>query len=314
MFITSPRHLQNYTNFVTNLKGMERQNLSNSELVLTDDKRIYHLKLSPEDIADTIILVGDPGRVRMMSKLFDTIELRVENREFVTHTGQFRGKRISVISTGIGTDNIDIVINELDALANIDFNSRKCKQNLKSLKLIRIGTSGALQSEIEPGSVIISGIACGLDNLMYYYKGLDSLIDDEIAEKFRGHMNWPSKNSLPYFIPAPGSIIDKIKLKNAFKGITIAAPGFYGPQGRSLRLPIFDTDYIDKISSFFYNGLRINNFEMEGSALYGLSSLLGHEALTICIALANRRSGKFITEYHDQINQLLNDVLENIGE
>lgn len=291
---------------------MENRELDNAELVLTSDGRIYHLSLRPEDIADTIFLVGDPGRVKLMSGLFDNVETKVENREFVTHTGTFKGKRVSVISTGIGTDNIDITVNELDALFNIDFASRKVKQKKTKLQLVRIGTSGALQDEIAPGDVIVSGYSAGLDNLLYYYNDYRKVIDIDLSEAFKRHMDWPTPNSQPYIIPASEYLLKKIATADHFNGITLSAPGFYAPQGRSLRLPIFDQNYINKINTFRFNDLKVNNFEMEGSALYGLSRLLGHDALTICLALANRITGNFITDYQSHIEQLLESTLELI--
>ncbi len=291
---------------------MEKQHLSKSELVLTPEKCIYHLHLKPDQIADTIFLVGDPGRVEIMSSLFDSIELKVENREFVTHTGYYRNKRVTVLSTGIGTDNIDIVINELDALANIDFETREIRAEKKSLKLIRIGTSGALHEDIDPGSVIISDISCGLDNLLHYYNDFPKVTDPELSVQFMDHMLWNKANSNPYFVHASEELISLFKHRDYFHGITLSAPGFYAPQGRSLRMELADPDYIEKISEFKSGDLRINNFEMEGSALIGLSRILGHKALTICIALANRRTGKFITEYQSIVKELLLDVLNKL--
>ena len=291
---------------------MEKQHLSKSELVLTPDKCIYHLHLKPNQIADTIFLVGDPGRVEIMSALFDSIELKVENREFVTHTGYYRNKRVTVLSTGIGTDNIDIVINELDALANIDFDTREVKADKKSLKLIRIGTSGALHEDIEPGSVIISDISCGLDNLLHYYSDFPKVTDAGLSEQFMDHMLWNKANSSPYFVHASEELISLFNHKDYFHGITLSAPGFYAPQGRSLRMGLTDPDYVEKISKFKSGDLRINNFEMEGSALIGLSRILGHQALTICIALANRSTGRFITDYQPIVKVLLLDVLNKL--
>ena len=290
---------------------MEKGRIENSELVLTEDGRVYHLHLKPDDIAGTIFLVGDPGRVKLMSSLFDSVEVRIENREFVTHTGTFKNQRVSVISTGIGTDNIDIVVNELDALANLDLEKRMIKQELKSLNLIRIGTSGALHADIEPGSVIVSEIAGGLDNLLHFYAGLQNINDGDLTKAFLSHMKWNPANSHPYFIPSSQNLFSKLVKPAYFKGITLSAPGFYAPQGRALRLEIHDQEYLDRISHFRYGSYRINNFEMEGSALYGLSSLLGHHALTLCIALANRSTGKFITDYQSYVKRLLSEVLES---
>ncbi|MDF1572603.1 MAG: nucleoside phosphorylase [Bacteroidales bacterium] len=290
---------------------MEKRKIENSELVLTGAGQVYHLHLKPGDIADTVFLVGDPGRVKLMSSLFDSVELRVENREFVTHTGTYRGKRVSVLSTGIGTDNIDIVVNELDTLVNIDLEQRTVRENLRSLNLIRLGTSGALHADIAPGSVIVAEVAGGLDNLMHFYAGLEQLADVGLGAAFATHMQWNPENSRPYFIPASGKLVNRITREAYFRGITLSAPGFYAPQGRSLRMDIQDKQYVEKISSFRYGSYRINNFEMEGSALYGLATRLGHEALTVCIALANRSTGEFITDYQVYVKQLLSEVLDS---
>lgn len=288
---------------------MEKRALKNSELVLSSDSKIYHLNLKPEDIGTLVFLVGDPGRVQLMSSLFDQVDVRVESREFVTHTGYFNKRRVSVVSTGIGPDNIDITVNELDALLNIDFTSRTIKEHKTPIRFIRIGTSGALQRNIEPGSVIVTKIAGGFDNLLYYYEGMEDICDLSLGADFYKHMQWDDENSHPYFIPASESLYKKIVDKRHFTGITIAAPGFYGPQGRTLRIPIKDKSYMEKISSYRYGQLKINNFEMESSALYGLSHLLGHEALCVCIALANRITGKFITDYKALMMRLLKEIL-----
>jgi len=292
---------------------MEKRQIENSELVLTGTGQVYHLHLKPGDIGDTIFLVGDPGRVKLMSSLFDSVELRVENREFVTHTGTYRGKRVSVLSTGIGTDNIDIVVNELDTLVNIDLEKRTVREKLRSLNLIRLGTSGALHADIAPGSVIVAEVAGGLDNLMHFYAGLEQLTDAGLGAAFAAHMQWNPENSRPYFIPASGKLLNRITREVYFRGITLSAPGFYAPQGRSLRMELQDRQYVEKISSFRYGSFRINNFEMEGSALYGLATMLGHQALTVCIALANRSTGKFITDYQTYVKQLLVEVLESVS-
>lgn len=292
---------------------MEKEQLAKSELVLTPDKSIYHLHLKPDQIADTIFLVGDPGRVQVMSSLFDSVEHRIENREFVTHTGYYKKKRLTVLSTGIGTDNIDIVVNELDALANIDFETREVRAEKKSLQLIRIGTSGALHAEIEPGTVIVSDISCGLDNLLHYYRDLPEVSDAEMSASFMEHMDWRKENSNPYFIHADPELISMFNDKSYVHGITLSAPGFYAPQGRSLRMNLADPGYIEKVSSFKFNDIRINNFEMEGSALCGLSKILEHQAITICIALANRITGRFITEYQALVKVLLKDVLDKFA-
>lgn len=291
---------------------MEKRQIEKSELVLTENSRIYHLNLHPDEVGDTVFLVGDPGRVKMMSGLFDRIDQRIENREFVTHTGEFNHQRVSVISTGIGTDNIDIVMNELDALVNIDFSTRTVKDRLKSLRIIRLGTSGALHSDIEPGSVIVAAVAGGLDNLMHFYRSYREVTDRDLSLAFMKHMEWNPVNSTPYFVHASDTLLKKMKSEHFFSGITLSAPGFYAPQGRTLRSRIHDDNFVDRISSFRFGQFRINNFEMEGSALYGLSRTLGHQALTVCIALANRPTGKFVTDYHPFVLRLLEESLERI--
>lgn len=296
------------------MKPMEKRTIANSELVLTPEGKVYHLKLGPGEVADTIFLVGDPGRVRLMSAMFDHVDVKVENREFVTHTGSYHGKRISVVSTGIGTDNIDIVVNELDALVNIDLETRQLKDRHSSLSFIRIGTSGALHADIDPGNVIVSATAGGLDNLMHFYGGSDALTDQDLGNAFADQMDWNPMNSRPYFIHASPFLSEKVMESGWFNGITLSAPGFYAPQGRSLRTRLTDPDFIEKVSLFRYGSLRINNFEMEGSALYGLSGLLGHHALTICIALANRITGKFITDYQPFMKDLLGNILDKMTQ
>lgn len=292
---------------------MEKRSIPKSELVLTDHGALYHLNLLPGQVAETIFLVGDPGRVNMMSSLFDTIELKVENREFVTHTGTYNGKRFSVISTGIGTDNIDIVINELDVLFNIDLEIRKIQEKHTRLRFIRIGTSGALQENIEPGSRILTTIAGGLDNLMHYYGNKDAIIDEAITAKFESHMKWGYPRSRVLFIRGSQTLRELFSKAGFRPGITLSAPGFYAPQGRSLRLPLSDNEYLKKIMSFRHEGWSISNFEMETSALYGLSTMLGHEAITICLALANRQTGRFITDYHPIMEELLQRILTIIS-
>ncbi len=294
------------------MNHMEKRTIANSELVLTPEGKVYHLKLEPGDVADTVFLVGDPGRVRLMSDMFDQVDVRVENREFVTHTGLFQGKRISVVSTGIGTDNIDIVVNEIDALVNIDLDSRQVKDLHRSLNFIRIGTSGALHADIDPGNVIVSATAGGLDNLMHFYGGSYTLADQDMGKAFAKHMDWNMMNSRPYFIHASPALFDRVMESGWFSGITLSAPGFYAPQGRSLRTRLADPDFIEKVSRFRHESVRINNFEMEGSALYGLSGLLGHHSLTICIALANRITGKFITDYQPFMKDLLGKILDKM--
>jgi uridine phosphorylase len=290
------------------------EGLSHTDLILNPDGSIYHLRLLPEDIARDIILVGDPGRVKMVSGFFDQVEIRKSNREFTTHTGTYRGKRISALSTGIGTDNIDIVLNELDALVNVDLQERKLRDEHRTLRFVRLGTSGALHEDIDVGSTILARMACGFDSLLHFYKGCQEVADIAMGRAFMDHTDWPAHMSSPYFISAPGSLADIFDQSPCQSGITISSPGFYAPQVRCIRLRPFDEKLVDKIASFRQDGMRINNFEMECSALYGLSSLLGHEALTMCIAIANRISKDFLEDYKPHVEALIGSVLDQIAE
>ncbi len=285
--------------------------IGESELIINKDGSIFHLHLKPEHIADTIILVGDQDRVDMVSANFDKIEFKVQNREFRTHTGIFNGKRISAISTGIGTDNIDIVVNELDAISNIDLSTRTVKKEHKKLRLVRIGTSGALQEDIPVDTPVVTQESIGFDGLLNFYKNRDSISDIAAEEAFIKHTNWNSKLAVPYFVKASGELVEKVGF-DMVKGYTISAPGFYGPQGRVLRLPLGDEYLNEKISAFGYNGLRINNFEMESSAIYGLSKLLGHEALTVCNIIANRIRKEYSSDYKKAVAKLVLKVLERL--
>ncbi|RXG28412.1 nucleoside phosphorylase [Leeuwenhoekiella marinoflava] len=266
--------------------------LAPSELILNKDRSIYHLHLLPEQIADTIITVGDPDRVESVTKHFDTIEFSTQKREFKTQTGSFKGKRLTVISTGIGTDNIDIVLNELDALANIDFETRSIKKELISLNIIRLGTSGSIQQQIPVDSILISKKALGFDALLHFYKN-ESLRDLAFENAFVEHTNWSPEKSKPYCISANQELFKHFKEENIFSGITATNIGFYGPQGRKLRLKTQDTQMNKKLESFSYSGESITNLEMETSGIYGLSLLLGHKAISINAILANRTKETF---------------------
>ena len=266
--------------------------LAASELILNADNSIYHLNLQPQDIANTIITVGDPDRVATVSSFFDTIELKKGKREFLTHTGTYKGKRISVISTGIGTDNIDIVFNELDALVNVDFKNRELKERHTSLDLIRIGTSGAIQEDIAVDSFLLSEYAIGFDNLLHFYKS-EHLQHPAMQKAFMAHCNWHPKKSEPYIVTVDASLAKKFKDPEIIKGFTATNVGFYGPQGRMIRLETQDADLNDKIGSFRYQNLKITNLEMETSGIYGLSKLLGHRAVSMNCILANRSTGAF---------------------
>ncbi len=281
-----------------------------SELPLQQNGNIYHLNLNPSEIADTIILVGDPNRVENVSSKFDTIEFKRSNREIHTHTGVKNGKRISVMSTGMGTDNIDIVVTELDALANIDFNTRDIKKDHRSLNLIRLGTCGALQPETDVNSYIASAFGFGIDGLLWFYD-TPEVDNTQITKAIMQHTNWNSNWPSPYVVEASKSLLDKVAFDMNL-GITATAPGFYGPQGRAVRLPVARPDINDLFQSFSFNNFKITNLEMETSALYGLSKAMGHNALTICVAIANRATKDFSKDYHPAMDNLINTVLERL--
>ena len=281
--------------------------IAETELILTPDNKIYHLNLSKEEIADDIILVGDPERVALISSRFDSIECKINNREFVTHTGILKEKRITAISTGIGTDNIDIVINELDALVNIDFNSRTINNKKKSLNFIRLGTSGALQEDIEVDTFLASSFGLGFDNLAHFYAE-NNVIIKEMGIHYLSHVNWPKDLSAPYFVKASENLLS---IFTDFKqGITATAPGFYGPQGRTLRLNPSITDLHEKMGSFNFDNHQITNFEMETSALYFLGQTLGHNTLTICAIIGNRFTKKYSKNYKRTVEEMIDLVLD----
>jgi uridine phosphorylase len=285
--------------------------IKNADLLICEDGSIYHLALQPEQLADTVIIVGDPNRVGLISNHFDTVECRISNREFNTHTGVLKGKRITVLSTGIGTDNIDIVMNELDALANIDLASRRVKPDHKTLTVIRIGTSGSIQADIPVGSFALSTYGLGLDNLLHYYDNGSDTLDLQMSGAFMKHTGWNENLSKPYFVKGSEELIRKFE-KGTVKGITATAPGFYGPQGRVLRLGLADPELNEKIRSFRYKDERIINFEMETSALYGLGSLLGHRVMTVCALIANRATNETCHDHKALIRKLINLVLERL--
>jgi len=282
-----------------------------SELILNSDGSIFHLHIKPEELADTIILVGDPGRVELVASFFDSKEFVRSSREFVTITGTYKGKRITVLSTGIGTDNIDIVMNELDALANIDLKTRIPKREHKRLTILRIGTSGAIQPDIPLGSFVLSHISVGCDGLLNWYDNRDSVSLLDMEEAFVKHSGWLTQLPAPYFAKASQKIIDAMK-DFTIKGVTISASGFYGPQGRVLRLPLAIPDMVNRFETFNYNGNRITNFEMEGSAIAGLSALLGHDAATVCCIIANRHLHESQPDYKDYIKKLVELALDRL--
>jgi uridine phosphorylase len=290
---------------------MSIKKFKESELILNPDGSIYHLKLKPENIADTIIVVGDPKRVPGVSKFFDAIEFKQENRELVTHTGTFNKKRLTALSTGMGPDNIDIVINELDALVNIDLEKRVLKDKVHKLNIIRLGTSGALQADIPVDSFVASTHGLGIDGVLNFYKVDEGLFDEDIASAFVKHTNWSPKLARPYV--AKGSAILMKKVAHDFlKGVTATAGGFFGPQGRELRMPLAFPELNEKIESFRFGEHRITNFEMETSALYGLGKIMGHEMLTVCVIIANRITKKYSGDYKPHMERLIKTVLERI--
>ena len=286
--------------------------IPSSELIINDDGSIFHLHLKPEQLADTVLLVGDPARVEMVASYFDNQECRVANREFVTITGTYKGKRMSVISTGIGTDNIDIVVTELDALANIDFATRQVKPELRQLTLVRLGTSGAIQPDIKVGTAVFSRSSVGFDGLLNYYKGRNEVCDLPIEQAFIEHTGWSELLPKPYFIDADKSLFELFR-DTTMEGITISAPGFYAPQGRWVRLEPADNELNAKIESFRFGERRITNFEMEGSALAGLAALMGHRAATICTSIAQRVALDVETDYKAFVRQMIEMALDRLA-
>lgn len=289
------------------------EKIADSELVLNPDNSIYHLKLHPHQIAKDIIVVGDPKRVKLISDKFDFIEFKVENREFVTHTGVFNNKRITVIGTGIGTDNIDIVLNELDALVNIDLENRIVKDEHTSLNIVRIGTCGALQESINVNDFIVSEYALGMDGLLNFYEYKFKNDEQHLLNEFYAQTNYSRTLAQPYFIKSSENL-HHLFSSYCHSGITATASGFYGPQGRKLRIDLKEPSINEKLHNFNVNNLKVNNFEMETSAIYGLSSILGHNACTVCVAIANRFTKEFSKDYHTPLNNLIDLVLQKLTE
>lgn len=283
-----------------------------SELIINGDGSIFHLHLKPEQLADKVILVGDPGRVAMVAAHFETRECEVSNREFMSVTGTYHGKRITVQSTGIGCDNIDIVVNELDALANIDFHTREEGDQLRQLTLVRIGTCGGLQPNTPVGTFIASEKSIGFDGLLNFYAGRNDVCDLAFEKAFTTYMDWNPQLCAPYVIDADTELLDRIAGKDMVRGVTIACGGFFGPQGRELRIPLADPKQNEKVENFEYKGHRITNFEMESSALAGLARLMGHKAMTCCMVIANRLAKGANTNYKNSIDNLIETVLERI--
>lgn len=283
-----------------------------SELLINADGSIFHLHLKSNQVADNILLVGDPGRVDTIAGYLHDIECRVSNREFVTVTGWYKDKRISVVGTGIGTDNIDIVLNELDALVNIDLQTRTEKTEKKSLNIIRIGTCGGMQPDLPVGSFLISEKSIGFDGVLNFYAGRNEVCDLDFEKTFCKHLNWPANLAAPYVVSADPELVERIGQDNMHRGITISANGFYGPQGRELRIPLAKPDMNDLLESFSYGKFRITNYEMESSAVAGLSALLGHKAMTVCLVIANRLAKEAKTDYQTAMRELIETVLERL--
>lgn len=293
---------------------MEKKYFAESELIINKDGSVFHLHVRPEQQADKVILVGDPGRVALVASHFEEKEMEVESREFRTVTGTYKGKRITVISTGIGCDNIDIVMNEVDALANIDFQTRTEKQQLRSLEIVRIGTCGGLQLNTPEGTFICSEYSVGFDGLLNFYEGRNAVCDLKMERALISHLGWTGNmcQPYPYVIKADENLVERIAQNDMVRGITVACGGFFGPQGRQLRVPLVDPHQNEKIESFEYEGMHITNFEMESSALAGLAKLMGHRATTACMVIANRRVGKANTGYKNIIDDLITLVLDRI--
>ena len=283
-----------------------------SEFIINSDGSVFHLHLLPEQLTDRIILVGDPARVNMVAEFFDTRTFEVSSREFHTIGGTYRGKPIMCLSHGIGPDNIDIVINELDALANVDFATREVRDKLRSLTMVRIGTSGALQTDITLGTPVIAAMSAGFDGVLNYYAGRNEVAHSDIEEAFREATGWNPLWAKPYFVDADASLVDRIGGDDMMRGITISAVGFYGPQGRCLRMPLANPDLNERIEKFEFNGKRITNYEMESAPLAGLGRLMGHQCMTVCSIIANRYNNKANPNYKSGIRDLIATVLDRI--
>ena len=283
-----------------------------TELITNKDGSIFHLNLLPGDISNKIIIVGDPGRVDMLASFMQDIRVKKENREFHTVTGSFDNSEITVISSGIGTDNIDILVNELDALVNIDLNTGISKEDPVSLTFVRLGTSGGLRTDVPAGSCVLTETAIGFDGLLHFYGGYDWILDTGLADSLVEYLEWPDTLSYPYAVNANKELMELFQNKDFKKGITISAPGFYAPQGRRLRLETFDNEINNKLAEFSYRGRTISNYEMESSAIYGLSALLGHKALTICLVIGNRVTGEFVQDYKPLMSDLALKVFQLI--
>ena len=286
--------------------------IEESELIIRDDGSVFHLNMKPSQLADRVILVGDPGRVELIASRFDSIESRTSNREFVSATGSYQGKRITVLSTGIGTDNIDIVMNELDALVNIDLATRTVNDTLRSLTIVRIGTCGGMQEDVPLCSFVASEYSIGIDGVLNFYAGRDAVSDLDMERAFVSATDWNPQKAAPYVVKADDELTDRIAADDMIRGITVSANGFYAPQGRVVRLHLDDPDVNSKIRAFRYGDLKVCNYEMEGSLIAGLSRMMGHKALTVCCVIANRFAKEANVNYKGGIECLIDKVLHRI--
>ncbi|MDD2326866.1 MAG: nucleoside phosphorylase [bacterium] len=282
-----------------------------SELIINSDGSAFHLRIRPEQLADKIVMMGDPDRVTMTARYFDQIECDVSSREFHTVTGTYKGKRITALSHGIGTDNIDIVLTELDALANVDFNTRMVKERFRQLTMVRVGTSGGMQPHCPVGSYVVSEKSIGFDGLIHYYANAHTIREEDFEEAFQKHVNWSPFHCSPYVVSADEELVERIG-HDMIRGVTISAIGFYGPQGRHVRMPLADPDLNTKIESFRFGEHCITNYEMESSAIAGLGRLMGHKAMTVCAIIANRVALKSNANYKGSTEELIRIVLERI--
>jgi len=286
--------------------------IPDSELIINDDGSVFHLHVRPEQLSDKIIMMGDPSRVDLTASFFDSIECKIQSREFKTITGTYKGKRITAISHGIGPDNIDIVITELDALANVDFKTREVKKDFKQLTMVRVGTSGGLQPHCPIGSYVVAARSIGFDGVLNYYEGREKVAEQDFEDAFKKHVNWSPLHCAPYVVKADEELVEKIG-HDMIKGVTISAIGFYGPQGRYVRMPLANPDLNSKIESFKYSdGNTITNYEMESAPLAGLGRLMGHKCMTVCTIIANRLAGKSNANYKGSVEDLIKTVLDRI--
>lgn len=297
---------------VTKKLNIKKMSKAASELILNPDGSIYHCNIRPEHLADLVITVGDPDRVKEVSKYFDEIEFKTQKREIVTHTGSLNGKRLTVISTGMGTDNIDIVFSELDALANIDLESGEIKNEFRKLSFVRMGTSGALHKENPVDSFVIGSHGLGFDGLLHYYQDSEKFREIEIEKAFQNYSNWDTKKAFPYVVKGSEHLFDKLSSNQTSSGITATAIGFYGPQGRYLRLEPRPDNINEILSGFRFGNLKITNFEMETSAIYGLSAMMGHEGLSINCIVANRATGEFSKDSYKSVDNMIKYSLEKL--